>query len=38
MIAGQLNQHPQEALDMRKGEGREDYKAFYEKMVSLGLE
>ena len=38
MIAGQLNQHPQEALDMRKSESRDDYLAFYEKMVSLGLE
>lgn len=38
MISGQLNQHPQEALDMRKTEDREEYLAFYEKMVSLGLE
>jgi 4-hydroxy 2-oxovalerate aldolase len=38
MIAGQLNQHPQDALDMRKGEGREDYRAFYEKMISLGMD
>ena len=38
MIAGQLNQHPQEALDMRKGPHKEEYSAFYEKMVSVGLE
>jgi 4-hydroxy 2-oxovalerate aldolase len=38
MIAGQLNQHPQDALDMRKGEGREDYRSFYEKLVSSGMD
>jgi 4-hydroxy 2-oxovalerate aldolase len=38
MIAGQLNQHPQEALDMRKGDAREDYRGFWEKMVSVGLD
>jgi 4-hydroxy 2-oxovalerate aldolase len=38
MIAGQLNQHPQEAIDMRKGPDKDRYSAFYEKMVSVGLE
>lgn len=38
MIAGQLNMHPQEALDVRKGEDRENYRLFFERMVSSGLD
>ena len=38
MIVGQLNLHPQEAIDVRKGDQAENYRAFYEKMVSAGLE
>ena len=38
MIAGQLNMHPQEALDVRKGEDAENYRLFYERMVSSGLD
>ena len=34
MIAGQLNMHPQEALDFRKGPEREDYRMFHERMTS----
>lgn len=38
MIVGQLNLHPQEAIDVRKGDQAENYRAFYEKMVSAGLD
>lgn len=38
MIAGQLNMHPQEALDVRKGDDRENYRLFYERMISSGLD
>ena len=34
MIAGQLGLHPQEALDVRKGPERENYRAFHDRMTS----
>ena len=38
MIAGQLNQHPQDALDVRKTDDRDAYRRFYERMVSSGMD
>lgn len=38
MIAGQLNQHPQDALDMRKTDDKDAYRAFYERLVSSGMD
>ncbi|HNY30878.1 MAG TPA: aldolase catalytic domain-containing protein [Fibrobacteria bacterium] len=38
MIAGQLNQHPQDALDLRKTDERDAYRAFYERLVSSGMD
>ncbi len=35
MITGILNQHPRSAMAMLKGEGREEYRAFYDKMLEL---
>lgn len=34
MIVGQLNMHPQDAIDVRKGTDSENYRAFWERMVS----
>ncbi len=34
MIAGQLNLHPQQALDVLKGPERSDYRRFHERMAS----
>ena len=33
-ITGQLNQHPRAAIAMRGEEGKDDYVAFYDKLVS----
>ncbi len=38
MIMGQLNLHPQEAIDVRKTDAREEYSTFYERMVSSGMD
>ena len=35
MITGILNQHPRSAMAMLKGQRREDYRAFYDKMLEL---
>lgn len=35
MIAGQLGMHPQDALDVRKGSERDDYRAFHDRMTAM---
>ncbi len=35
MVTGILNQHPRSAMAMLKGDAREDYRAFYDKMLEL---
>jgi len=35
MIAGQLNMHPQDALDVRKSPERDDYRGFHDRMTTL---
>ncbi|MBN1871280.1 MAG: aldolase catalytic domain-containing protein [Candidatus Omnitrophica bacterium] len=37
-IAGMLNEHPRAAMALRKSEKKENYKEFYESLVSTGLE
>ena len=34
IITGQLNQHPRSAIGMRAEEGKDDYVAFYDRVVS----
>lgn len=35
MIAGQLNLHPQDALDVRKSGNRDDYRGFLDRMTTI---
>jgi len=35
MITGMLNQHPRAAMALLKGDRRDDYRAFYDKMLEL---
>jgi 4-hydroxy 2-oxovalerate aldolase len=35
MVTGILNQHPRSAMAMLKSDAREDYRAFYDKMLEL---
>ncbi|MDR1758916.1 MAG: aldolase catalytic domain-containing protein [Fibrobacter sp.] len=37
MISGMLNLHPEDAIKVRKTAEKDDYRAFYEKMVNAGL-
>jgi 4-hydroxy 2-oxovalerate aldolase len=33
MVTGQLNQHPREAMELRESDRKEDFLAFYDKMM-----
>ncbi len=37
-ISGMLNEHPREAMALRKSDKKEDYRAFYEGLVNTGLD
>lgn len=37
-IAGMLNEHPRAAMALRKSDKKEDYREFYESLLSAGLE
>jgi 4-hydroxy 2-oxovalerate aldolase len=37
-IAGMLNEHPKAAMALRKSDKKEDYREFYEGLVSTGLD
>lgn len=37
-IAGMLNEHPRDAMSMRKGGKKESYREFYESIVNAGKE
>lgn len=38
MIAGVFNAHPEDAIQMRKGPQKDDYRGFWERMVGAGLD
>ncbi|MFH2137768.1 MAG: aldolase catalytic domain-containing protein [Candidatus Omnitrophota bacterium] len=37
-ITGMLDEHPREAMALRKSDKKEDYRAFFEKLTAPGLE
>ncbi len=37
-IAGMMNEHPRAAMELRKSSKKEDYRGFYESLVSTGLD
>lgn len=37
-ISGMMNEHPRDAMALRKTNKKEDYRAFYERMTNTGLE
>ncbi|MFH1504997.1 MAG: aldolase catalytic domain-containing protein [Candidatus Omnitrophota bacterium] len=37
-ISGMLNEHPRQAMALRDGKDKEDYRNFYESLVNIGLD